>query len=245
MLLAASMRTVGPDYPVHLAYFCASCGIGQTADFYTSNNLRVLDSGDFFKPVCIMDNILMLMSGVNQEFKSAFISSVVDHLLLILTFQMDRSSDIKNEELRVISANKNFYHNAGYFILLEDCALELAFFVRLESTDPGVVRNSRKYSSYNTDEITEIADIVTYLRTIGYFFGVLRSVTAALVLLCNHLSLSHDFPEDGEVNFTGIQKIGVEDNDHDHDQDEDVHGKTNGNGNGNGKTNGNGNGYGY
>ena len=89
VILAQSMQTVGPPYPLHMSYFCSSCGITQSTSLSS-----IIGSGDNFVPMCLTDHIMAVMAGTSLEFKNAFLNSMVGHALMILSFQLDRHGSI-------------------------------------------------------------------------------------------------------------------------------------------------------
>lgn len=188
VIMAWSMQTVGPQYDIHLSYFCASCGITQTTSF---TSLR--SGNDDFIVTCIKSNVLLMLGGIKQEFSNAFLAGVVGHALLILAFQMERGGSIDWEE-RISSREKrqgDSWHLAGYLVLVVDCILELSFIINKPQRDPNFIRSNRMYTACDGSIVEEINQEVDLISTLGHRITIMRCVTSALVIVCYHRS--HDF----------------------------------------------------
>ena len=147
-----------------------------------------MSNPDEFLKRCVLDGVMMLMGQTQNEFKNAFLASVVGHILLIFAFQFERngvveeSHDPTKDNVRI-----HKWHNIGYIILLADCVIEFVWLLSVPKTDPIFIKDGG-YTSCGPTEITEITDETNDLRSLGWKLSIVRSISAAAVILCYHHS---------------------------------------------------------
>ncbi len=191
--MSYGMQIVGPQYDLHISYFCAACGVDKETPFRRprgSNEDAILNS--MFTATCIMDQVLMMLGGIRTEFSNQFLAGVVGHALLVLTFQMERGGSIDWEQ-RLSKRNHmqtDKWHLIGYAILVADCSLELGFLQSVPKRDPTFIKGGG-YTACDETVLKEIGEETELMSQLGKKIAFMRCISSALIILCYHKS--HDF----------------------------------------------------
>jgi len=174
--MSSAMLVIVPDHPMHMATFCARCGMDPHTyfdDFFANKPAgEVLDWMQ-----CIEDEVLDVIGNAFQGFTANFLGSLVGHVLTVYALLSAQDAALRSDSYVL----HNLLQFLGYSTLLVDLLIELGLLYSVEMRDPSHVDIRRDYDHCTSDVETQIWDIKEELLQISEIVLILRVVVSICV----------------------------------------------------------------
>ena len=178
LALNLSMDIIPPDHDVHIATYCATCGLTVGVSFSTfvpgatSDELRAYAA-------CMEDAMLLLIGEAFQTFNVNYTATLLGHILTVyaLIASLDGSLTPKLCNLR------SLLHGLAYTLLLVDILAELILLFYIDAHDPDSIDVMQTYTACDATVVKEIIDVKNFLVEYAIAMIVWRTTIAAVVTL--------------------------------------------------------------